>query len=612
MNRFLIVAGLLFYVQNGVLSQSLEKRTVALPFTKVVLDDLSFFEKPSRNWQIVGNVFADRTREQSLESTPGRGILANLSDSENRGHLFSKFEHGDLELELDVLMPAGSNSGVYFQGRYEVQLMDSWGKSLPRYADMGGIYQRTDTVTNKGYEGHAPLVNASKAPGLWQHLRILFRAPRFDAQGRKTANARFEKIYLNGILIQDGVEVSGPTRSGAFKDERPTGPIMIQGNHGRVAFRNIGYKLYGNQRVQLEGLTMQEFRSPGETLVKFVGQSPVAQSGTDSVSYLSATQKEIFLLQYDGRMSFPVAGNYLFKMHTGGGGLLVIGPDTLLLQDGVHGFEEEVSAFYKAEAGVVPFRLIYNKPIGWRKGLTLEVEGPDMALHGLHSKGSVFVEAPVEAILLNPTSSQAVLQRTFMEDGAEKKTHCISIGTPQKINYTIDLETGSLFQLWYGGFLEVTSMWHRRGNQQLGIPLGPVIRFPGGADIWKSAGAQSSRSKEEVKFIEYRLDSKGLPTFFYTMQGLTLEEKLVPSDTERRLTRRVKLTASVPYTYRLASGSTIELLPDGSYGVNGKEYYLILQPSVVKPVIRQSERGQELVIRGNGKGKQELVYSLVW
>lgn len=156
-------------------------------------------------------------------------------------------------------------------------------------------------------------------------------------------------------------------------------------------------------------------------------------------------------------------------------------------------------------------------------------------------------------------------------------------------------------------------MWHRRGNQQLGVPLGPVIRFPGGTDIWKSAGpSQSPRSKELVKFIEYRLDSKGLPTFFYTMPGVALEEKLVPSDTERRLTRQVKLTASVAYTYRLASGSAIELLPDGSYGINGKEYYLILQSSEVTPVIRQSEWGQELVIKGNGKGKQELVYSLVW
>jgi len=73
-------------------------------------------------------------------------------------------------------------------GRYEVQLFDSWSVKAPKYSDCGGIYERWDEARGpgkQGYEGHAPLANASRAPGLWQHLHIEFQAPRFDAAGKK-------------------------------------------------------------------------------------------------------------------------------------------------------------------------------------------------------------------------------------------------------------------------------------------------------------------------------------------------------------------------------------------------------------------------------------------
>jgi hypothetical protein len=110
----------------------------------------------------------------------------------------------------------------------------------PKYSDCGGIYQRWDGKRSpKGYEGHAPRVNASLPAGRWQSYDVIFRAPRFDAGGRKTSNARFVKVIHNGIVVHEDVEVSGPTRAAAYKDEKPTGPLMVQGDHGPVAYRNI-------------------------------------------------------------------------------------------------------------------------------------------------------------------------------------------------------------------------------------------------------------------------------------------------------------------------------------------------------------------------------------
>ena len=95
------------------------------------------------------------------------------------------------------MVPKGSNSGVYFQGRYEIQVFDSYGVPAPKYSDCGGIYRRWDPKRgkgNEGFEGQPPRRNASKPPGQWQAFDVVFRAPRFDENGKKTANARFIKV----------------------------------------------------------------------------------------------------------------------------------------------------------------------------------------------------------------------------------------------------------------------------------------------------------------------------------------------------------------------------------------------------------------------------------
>ncbi len=144
-----------------------------------------------------------------------------------------------MQLHVEFLVSKGSNSGVYLMGRYEVQVLDSWGKTELKYGDCGGIYQRHNFETNTGFEGHPPRVNASKKPGEWQSFDITFRAPRFDAEGKKTKDAVFEKVLLNGVVIHENVPGTGPTRSSTWNDEKPLGQLMFQGNHGPVAYRNV-------------------------------------------------------------------------------------------------------------------------------------------------------------------------------------------------------------------------------------------------------------------------------------------------------------------------------------------------------------------------------------
>jgi 3-keto-disaccharide hydrolase len=183
-------------------------------------------------WEVVSNVKLADGMPARFAAQKGDGILLNSDDG--RGvDLLTETEHGDCELSIEFNVPKGSNSGVYFQGQYEVQVFDSYGKKDAelKYGDCGGIYNTTP-----------PKANASKAPGEWQKFEVVFQAPRFDAQGKKTANAKFVKVVHNGVLIHENVEVKGPTTAALGGPEQATGPLMLQGDHGPVAFRNIRIK----------------------------------------------------------------------------------------------------------------------------------------------------------------------------------------------------------------------------------------------------------------------------------------------------------------------------------------------------------------------------------
>jgi len=205
---------------------------------KLISNDFSAWRQHG-DWQIVGEAIMNPENEKSLTTKPGRGVIVN-GPKGSTVDLLSKAEFADVRAHIEFMVPRGSNSGVYFMGRYEIQILDSYGVEHPKFSDCGGIYQRWDeSRTPKGYQGHPPRVNAALPPGQWQTFDVIFRAPRFDVGGKKVANARFEKVIHNGILVHQNVEVTGPTRASPYRDEKPTGPLMLQGDHGPVAYRNI-------------------------------------------------------------------------------------------------------------------------------------------------------------------------------------------------------------------------------------------------------------------------------------------------------------------------------------------------------------------------------------
>lgn len=195
-----------------------------------------------KDWHTVAEVAA-APGENVLHGKGEGNLLLNGSQTDTKiPFLLTKAEYGDVKVELEFMIPRGSNAGVYLMGRYEVQILDSFGRPKMNAGDLGGIYQRYDASRPKGqqgFEGTAPRVNAAKAPGEWQTMEIIFRAPRFDEAGQKQKDALFEKVMVNGAVVQENATTSGPTRSAAYEGDAPRGPIAIQGDHGPIAIRKF-------------------------------------------------------------------------------------------------------------------------------------------------------------------------------------------------------------------------------------------------------------------------------------------------------------------------------------------------------------------------------------
>lgn len=181
---------------------------------------------PQRSHWTVGTASLDLDDKSKLRANPNGNELINAGA--HGLDLYSDAKFGDAVIELEVMVPRRSNSGIYVMGEYEIQVLDSYGRTELGMGDMGAIYGAA-----------VPDRNAAKAPGQWQKFLIEYRAPRFDDAGNKTEHARIIRIVLNGQVIHENVELRKATPGGVSGKEAPTGPLMFQGNHGEVAFRNI-------------------------------------------------------------------------------------------------------------------------------------------------------------------------------------------------------------------------------------------------------------------------------------------------------------------------------------------------------------------------------------
>jgi len=154
------------------------------------------------------------------------------------GGISTKRSFGDCQLHIEWATPAEvkgegqgrGNSGIFLQGRYEIQILDSFTNKTYFHGQAGAVYKQ-----------YAPLVNACRRPGQWQAYDIVYHAPRFDEAG-KLLKPGTVTLLQNGVLIQDDVQILGGTanKGGPKYAAHPLKlPLALQDHKNPVRFRNI-------------------------------------------------------------------------------------------------------------------------------------------------------------------------------------------------------------------------------------------------------------------------------------------------------------------------------------------------------------------------------------
>lgn len=226
---------------NGKDLDGWKSRNPAAPRVWVVCDDVRLDPKDPARLEPIGD--------------GGSPDAVLLCGGDGRGSdLLTAEDFGDYELHLEFNVPKGSNSGVYNRGLFEIQIFDSFGVERPAFHDCGALYERA-----------VPPVNLARAPGHWQAFDITMKGKRLsltwngqavyrdkDVRYGETDRAAFERLTKENagkppelrvkLREKDGKYVGyfgdGGTRAGLDGPDRP-GPILLQGDHGPVAFRHL-------------------------------------------------------------------------------------------------------------------------------------------------------------------------------------------------------------------------------------------------------------------------------------------------------------------------------------------------------------------------------------
>jgi Domain of Unknown Function (DUF1080) len=182
----------------------------------------------------------DLSKWRSADGSPAKWIVRDgyVEVAPGAGEIVSADSFGDCQLHIEWATPAvvkgegqeRGNSGVFLMGRYEVQVLDSYQNETYFHGQAGAVYKQ-----------YAPLVNASRPPGQWQTYDIIFKAPKFDEQGKVTERARVSVLH-NGVLIQNNVEIYGITyndRPAVYIAHPAEQPLHLQDHGNPVRYRNI-------------------------------------------------------------------------------------------------------------------------------------------------------------------------------------------------------------------------------------------------------------------------------------------------------------------------------------------------------------------------------------
>ena len=533
------------------------------------------------NWQRVGSILASPD-QSTLKTT----VYSNTSSPEKTiwvGSVGQPVElataSGDFQLTLDMLTASGA----------EASLLLPDGKAL----------KLTGWRVNK-------------MPGLWQRVAVNYRMGR---------PAMIEKMALNDVTVIEGELLSGRSTGGTTAPNR----IGVQASKGTVALRNVVFKPYANRPVARWSAPISYTIYEGEntTRAETANKKILKQDTTAMLNYeVAYGLPRRYSILFSGKLNALQTGDYEFELNYGGiAGLWVDGKE--IIPATYHELGQPATLRMPLAAGPHEVQVFFTR--FWaRPGLGLFISQAGVRPQPLHALISLPDPDPVGLVSVQ-AEGKAERIRSFVQLPGEtkKRTHSLSVGTPAKLNYTLDLNQMALLQAWKGDFANVTEMWYERGEPQLLSPMGATIYLPGQTalmilpDVASEATTAwpDSISEDILQYKGLTVDKQGYPTIEYTLAGIAVTDNVRPVNNAlvRILTVQGSPTGpSGPRSVycRVAAGSSVEEVSKGFYAVNDRSYYIRIDPKA-KVNLRQSNGKQEILLPVEmKKGEGSVQYSI--
>jgi hypothetical protein len=547
-------------------------------YTPLPLKDLSAFENKAPNWSVQSGITVNPIATAKPKLTSGEGVLIGTPGS----IITSKVKAGDLRLSVEFMVSPGAEGYVILPGNQKVLIADN------------GRGTETNSLTS-GYIGQFPTQNAAKAPGLWQSLELAYDA----AVPLLPNSARLNKLSLNGVTVLETVylPVANPIT---------TEPISFEVKKGTIAFRNIGYQLLASRKpLTLENLTYKVFSDKWDSKT----YEKVSHEGKGAALTQEVTNgMREFHLFYEGDIDATEAGDYIFTTIYQGNVFSLDVDGKNVINTGESSSQENHSGTVALSQGKHKFKLHYSR-FPWRQpALGLRVEKAGIRPYDLHALSSLPEPEPKPYISVTPDMQPEMVRSFIQLDGeTAKRTHCISVGSPQGWNYTVDLSRGALLQAWRGQFANVTEMWYERGEPQLLFPAGLTVPVSGKSSLAVLENATSVwKDSSDINFLGYKLDAQGIPAFRYAIGSATISDKLVSGNNGITRNFQVEGTPKGNVFALLGSGKDIVLIEKGLYQIDNR-YYIRLDKKT-KVILRPSGDGKELILPVSGTTS----YTMFW
>ncbi len=574
-----------------------------LPYSKIDLDNFDQWKigNEDATWKLVSQIGSNALMYDEWITEGSAGILY-LDGTGDNVSLNTVFTHKDIDLKCEFMLSSKANLSLVFQGLHEISLRNSW--RAGKGSLLCGLV--LDTLS--------PKVNACKAPGLWQTLHIRYTAPVVDSSGKPLSAARFEEVVLNGTVIHKNVLLSSLDKSATTP-----GPLKVVGHAGPAALRNIEYKSYSDDRIQLVSSTYRVYKGLYKKYDTLTTLTPVRTGNADSLHWGYGDKRAQIV--FESKVKIPTKGDYLFRLRAGGPAWVLIDGKEVVDNDNTRDYGHPFHGKVELTAGEHDLSVIYAN---YDESLVVEYEGPNIALTALTVQSSERKHRPVPPLELAVETSP-VVQRGFLKHGNAVNRYAISVGSTNGIHYAYDLTTFNILSVWRGGFIDVSNMWVERGEPQLQVPQGAVLELLNIPPLLSSAAAQKgwidTVSVEENIYTKrgYKIGANGLPVFNYSYNGCSVEDRVETDSAINGVGRIISITShenSQELDFLVSRGDKIEGMSDGAYAINDREYYVYLQnvsPDQVQLVTTANGKKEiRLRVHAPKEKKIEFTYLIIW